>query len=56
MYKRQLYLSAYYLGSSLVGSSSGLLWSWGQWTGVAGVLVVAVLLALAATWRLSDKG
>jgi YNFM family putative membrane transporter len=51
-----LYLSAYYLGSSLVGSSSGLLWSWGQWTGVAGVLVVAVLLALAATWRLSDKG
>ncbi|MFT4191844.1 MAG: MFS transporter, partial [Comamonas sp.] len=47
-----LYLGTYYLGSSLLGSGSGLLWNWGQWTGIALALVAALLLALALVWRL----
>lgn len=49
-----LYLCAYYLGSSVVGTGSGLLWSWGQWGGVAAALIAAVLLGLALVWRLRD--
>jgi YNFM family putative membrane transporter len=41
-----LYLLAYYLGSSVLGSLGGLFWSAGGWTGVAGM--VGVLLAVGA--------
>lgn len=45
-----LYLSAYYLGSSLVGTFTGLAWDGGGWTGltlaVGGCLLAALGLAL----------
>lgn len=42
-----LYLSSYYLGSSVIGSSTGLLWSQGGWpTVVSGLLVLVGLVAL----------
>jgi YNFM family putative membrane transporter len=45
-----LYLTAYYLGSSLVGSLTGLAWDGGGWTGlsiaVCGCLLAALGLAL----------
>ncbi len=47
-----LYLSAYYLGSSLVGSLSGLFWHRGGWSGVAAALVLILMLSIAVAWRL----
>ncbi len=43
-----LYLLAYYLGSSLMGSAGGWFWGWGRWPAVAafaGVMLFAALLA-----------
>ncbi|WP_368671595.1 MFS transporter [Chromobacterium sp. ASV23] len=46
-----LYLSCYYLGSSVYGSLSGLMWGRGGWHGVAAVLAGGLLLLLAvALW------
>nr|WP_199067168.1 MFS transporter [Chromobacterium sp. ASV5] len=46
-----LYLTAYYLGSSLIGSLSGLMWGRGGWQGVAEVLAACLLALLAmACW------
>ena len=42
-----IYLSAYYLGSSLLGSLSGLMWGRGGWNGVAGVLALCLTAMLA---------
>ncbi|QDQ26148.1 MFS transporter [Chitinimonas arctica] len=46
-----LYLCAYYLGSSLLGSASGLMWHVDGWHGVvallASILLIAVVLALS---------
>ncbi|MDN0082947.1 MFS transporter [Crenobacter sp. SG2305] len=47
-----LYLSCYYLGSSLVGSLSGLFWAHDQWTGVCLALAAIVLVSLAVALRL----
>lgn len=47
-----LYLSAYYLGSSLVGSLSGLFWNRGGWTGVALALIFILLASVAVALRL----
>ncbi|GGG22905.1 putative transporter [Rhodococcoides trifolii] len=45
-----LYLCAYYLGSSIAGALAGVAWGIAEWAGtatfVAGLLVVAILLAL----------
>ncbi|NTV10254.1 MAG: MFS transporter, partial [Zoogloea sp.] len=47
-----LYLSAYYLGSALVGGLSGLLWHVDGWSGVAAGLGMALLLCLGVSLRL----
>lgn len=47
-----LYLLSYYLGSSVLGSLSGLLWSAGGWFGVAGALAAALGLCLWVALRL----
>jgi YNFM family putative membrane transporter len=47
-----LYLCSYYLGSSLVGSFSGLMWHRGGWHGVAGILGLLLLVCLGVAWRL----
>ncbi|WP_213298183.1 MFS transporter [Paraburkholderia sacchari] len=50
-----LYLLAYYLGSSIMGSIGGHFWASLGWAGVA-VLVVALLVAgLAGAWRLRER-
>lgn len=41
------YLFAYYAGSSLLGSTGGIAWARGGWTGVAAFGTVLTLLALA---------
>ncbi|KKW68847.1 membrane protein [Lampropedia cohaerens] len=41
-----LYLSCYYLGSSLIGSGAGLLWQHGGWTGLLIALGFLLLCAL----------
>ncbi|WP_434633793.1 MFS transporter [Chromobacterium sp. CV08] len=43
-----LYLSSYYLGSSLYGSVSGLMWAYGGWPGVVLALAAGLALLLAA--------
>ncbi len=48
-----LYLFAYYLGSSAVGSASGLAWMLGGWTGVVAALSLLILLALGLSFRLA---
>jgi YNFM family putative membrane transporter len=41
-----LYLSSYYLGSSVLGSTSGTAWSQGGWPGVVSMLTLALLLCM----------
>ena len=47
-----LYLFAYYLGSSVVGSLGGFFWKHGGWPGVAGMTGTLILIALALGARL----
>ncbi len=47
-----LYLFFYYLGSSLVGSLSGLMWASDGWSGVVGMLGAGLGLALLIALRL----
>lgn len=47
-----LYLSSYYLGGSVMGSLTGLLWARAGWPGVVALLALTLLLALWATKRL----
>ncbi|NHV29650.1 MFS transporter [Burkholderia sp. D-99] len=48
-----LYLLAYYLGSSVLGSLGGTFWQHGAWTGVAAFVAVLLVLALLAARRLA---
>jgi YNFM family putative membrane transporter len=43
-----LYLLAYYLGSSIMGSIGGWFWSAGQWPAVAAFVIILLALAFAA--------
>lgn len=47
-----LYLFAYYAGSSVLGTASGLVWSVGGWGAVVGVLALGLLACLAIALRL----
>ncbi|MFT4172299.1 MAG: MFS transporter [Rhodocyclaceae bacterium] len=47
-----LYLFAYYMGSSVLGSAIGLAWHAGGWHGVAILLTAGLLLALAVALKL----
>lgn len=47
-----LYLSSYYLGSSILGSVSGMVWGAGGWPAVVTVLALCVLATLAIALRL----
>lgn len=47
-----LYLSSYYLGSSVIGSAAGWPWSHGGWPGVAAALLVCVGGVIAIALRL----
>jgi MFS transporter, YNFM family, putative membrane transport protein len=47
-----LYLCAYYLGSSLIGSLSGVMWAGYGWPGVVAMLAAGLGLALMIAWRL----
>jgi len=47
-----LYLLAYYLGSSIVGSFGGRVWETLGWTGVAGFVALLISVALIVAWRL----
>lgn len=50
-----LYLFAYYLGSSVVGSLGGLFWSHDGWPGVATMTGLLLLAALAIAWKLQRQ-
>jgi YNFM family putative membrane transporter len=47
-----LYLLAYYVGSSVMGSIGGLFWSAGQWPGVAGFVAPLIIMAALVGVRL----
>jgi MFS transporter, YNFM family, putative membrane transport protein len=47
-----LYLLAYYLGSSLMGSAGGWFWTKGGWTAVSAFTGVLLMIALGAAMRL----
>jgi YNFM family putative membrane transporter len=49
-----LYLLAYYLGSSVLGSLGGSIWSHGGWPGVVAMVCVALALALLICYRLAS--
>jgi len=51
-----LYLLAYYLGSSLLGSAGGWFWTRGGWGGVVGFVAVLLVAALAVAQRLATLG
>lgn len=49
-----LYLLAYYLGSSIIGSLGGVFWVNGGWFGVVilvGVMMLCAMIALSRLWR-----
>jgi YNFM family putative membrane transporter len=48
-----LYLLAYYLGSSVLGSLGGSVWSHAAWPGVVGMVSVAIACALMVCYRLA---
>lgn len=48
-----LYLLAYYVGSSVLGTLGGLFWSAGQWPAVAGFAAVLLVIALGGALRLA---
>jgi YNFM family putative membrane transporter len=47
-----LYLFFYYLGSSVIGSATGIMWGHAAWPGVVAVLACALVLALLVALRL----
>lgn len=47
-----LYLLAYYLGSSIIGSIGGVFWSYAGWPGVTGMVACLLLLAAIAAAKL----
>ncbi|MFM0122182.1 MULTISPECIES: MFS transporter [unclassified Paraburkholderia] len=50
-----LYLLAYYIGSSVVGSYGGHVWAGFGWNGVAGLVGVLLIIGLVATMRLRGR-
>ena len=46
------YLTAYYLGSSLLGSCSGLMWRFDGWVGVAGIIGLGLTVLMLVALRL----
>jgi YNFM family putative membrane transporter len=48
-----LYLLAYYLGSSLLGSAGGWFWTKNGWGGVAGFVAALLIAALAVAAHLA---
>ncbi|MGI9103842.1 MAG: MFS transporter [Terriglobales bacterium] len=48
-----LYLFAYYLGSSLVGTFAGFFWAFGRWRGVAAAVGTLLLIGWLVSLRLS---
>jgi YNFM family putative membrane transporter len=50
-----LYLLAYYVGSSLLGSAGGWFWTKSGWTGVVGFVAVLLIAALAVSARLASS-
>jgi YNFM family putative membrane transporter len=48
-----LYMLAYYLGASIVGSAGGWFWSAGGWSATAGFALVLLFLALVAALRVA---
>jgi MFS transporter, YNFM family, putative membrane transport protein len=51
-----LYLLAYYLGSSLMGSLGGWFWAAYRWPGVAAFSAAMLIVAFLAALRLQPKG
>ncbi|MDR2062033.1 MAG: MFS transporter, partial [Acinetobacter sp.] len=47
-----LYLLCYYIGSSLLGSSGGLVWENFGWTGITCMVAVVLMLGLLLALRL----
>ncbi len=50
-----LYLLAYYLGSSIVGSYGGHFWTAFGWPGVAGLIGVLLLIGLGSAFYLNRR-
>lgn len=48
-----LYLLAYYLGSSIMGSAGGSMWSYAGWPGVVALVSGGLLLALLICYKLA---
>jgi YNFM family putative membrane transporter len=47
-----LYLLAYYIGSSVVGSYGGHVWAGYGWNGIAGLVGALLVIGIVATTRL----
>jgi MFS transporter, YNFM family, putative membrane transport protein len=48
-----LYLFSYYMGSSILGSLGGFVWTWGAWPGIVAAVATTTVLALLISLRLS---
>jgi YNFM family putative membrane transporter len=50
-----LYLLAYYIGSSVIGSYGGHVWAGYGWNGVAGLVGTLLVIGLVAAMRLRGR-
>lgn len=50
-----LYLFCYYLGSSILGSSGGLVWERSGWLGLTVAITIALCIGLLLAFRLADS-
>lgn len=50
-----LYLCCYYLGSSILGTLSGVFWSFGHWIGISIFVIVILLIAIKIVYRINIK-
>lgn len=49
-----LYLFCYYLGSSLIGSGSGLIWEVFGWSGLTLSISLLLMLGVIIAWKLKN--
>ncbi|XBC43314.1 MAG: MFS transporter [Buchnera aphidicola (Meitanaphis flavogallis)] len=53
-YTSSIYLFSYYLGSSILGTISGMFWIIGQWIGISVFVIIALCMGIILAMRLNS--
>ncbi|XBC38715.1 MAG: MFS transporter [Buchnera aphidicola (Melaphis rhois)] len=52
-YTSSIYLFSYYLGSSILGTISGIFWTIGKWTGISTIVIVFLYIGIVLAIKLN---